>query len=139
MSATFRHSPAIPLSPISPPDVGVKERSKNHVGKIGPSSPSSPPLMSVATKSYASSFTNTQSSSDAAASQQSYSPPTSTTMSTQDHQQSVMSDSAAFPTPASSMSGLSRVHTIEDQDQHRSKRQRMEPEEAYKEDKMDTD
>ena len=37
------------------------------------------------------------------------------------------------------MSGLSHAHTIEDQDQHRSKRQRMDPEEACKEDKMDTD
>ena len=139
MSATSRHSPALPLSPSSPPDTGVKERSKASLVEIEPQSPSSPPLMSVATKSYASSFTNTQPSSDAATSQQSFSPPTSTPMSTQDHQQSVNADTAAFPTPASSLGGLSRIQTIEDQDEHRSKRQRMDLEETRKEDRMDTD
>jgi hypothetical protein len=139
MSATSRHSPAIPLSPPSPPDTGVKERSKSHLIETEPQSPASPPLMSVATKSYASSFTNTQPSSDAATSQQSFSPPTSTPMSTQDHQQLVTADSAASPTAAGSISGLSRKHPIEDQDPYRNKRQKMNSADAYEEDKMDTD
>jgi hypothetical protein len=95
--------------------------------------------MSVATKSYASSFTNTQPSSDAATSQQSFSPPTSTPMSTQDHQQSAAVDSAGFSTPAGIVGGLSRKHPIEDQDEHRNKRQKVDSEDACKEEKMDTD
>src|SRR2546430_8512662 len=102
MAGPPRPSPAIPLPPPSPPDIGVKERSKSHLTEIEPQSPASPSLMSVATKSYASSFTNTQPSSDAATSQQSFSPPSSTPMSTQDHQQSVTAESAASPAAAGS-------------------------------------
>jgi len=138
MSATSRHSPAIPLSPSSPPDTGVKERSKTHLIEIEPQSPASPPLMSVATKSYASPFTDTQTSSDAATSQQSFSPPTSTNLSSQDHQQSLITDPTAFTTPASSIGGLSRIQISEDRDQHRSKRQKIDSE-ARNEDHMDTE
>jgi hypothetical protein len=138
MSATSRHSPAIPLSPSSPPDTGVKERSKTHLIEIEPQFPASPPLMSVATKSYASPFTDTQTSSDAATSQQSFSPPTSTNMS-QDHQQSLITEPTAFTTPASSIGGLSRIQISEDRDQHRSKRQKIDSEEARNEDNMDTE
>ena len=139
MSATSRHSPAIPLSPSSPPDTGVKERSKTHLIEIEPQSPASPPLMSVATKSYASPFTDTQASSDAATSQQSFSPPTSANMSTQDLQHSVITDPTAFTTPPSSIGGVSQIQTSEDRDQHRSKRQKIDSEEARNEDNMDTE
>jgi hypothetical protein len=139
MSATSRHSPAIPLSPSSPPDTGVKERSKSHLIEIEPQSPTSPPLMSVATKSYASPFTDTQASSDAATSQQSFSPPTSTNMSTQDHQHSAITDPTAFTTPPSSIGGVSQIQTSEDRDQHRSKRQKIDSEEARKGDNVDTE
>ena len=137
MSVTSRHSPAIPLSPPSPPDTGVKERSKTIPSANAPQSPASPPLMSVATKSYASSFP--QPPSDAATSQQSFSPPSTTADSTKEHRPSMMADSMSFPTPASSVNGLSRAPTVEDQDQHRSKRQKMESDATGVEDKMDTD
>jgi len=60
-------------------------------------------------------------------------------MSTQDHQQSVTADSAASPAAAGSVGGLSRKHRLDDQDQYQTKRQKMNSEDAYEEDKMDTD
>lgn len=138
MSVT-RHLPAIPLSPPSPPGPGFKEESKSHFIEDIPRSPASPPLMSVATKSYASSFANTQSSPDSAMSQQSFSPPPSISTASQDHQKSspLTSDSPHIPSSANSESR--RAITMEDQDEHRSKRQKVELDGVSKVEGMEVD
>ncbi len=50
-----------------------------------------------------------------------------------------MSEPISFPTPISDANGLSIVSTVEDQDQHRNKRQKMYTDEAGAEDKLDTE
>ena len=124
MSATSRPLPAIPLSPPSPPDLGVKQRPKRPFPDEAPHSPASPPLMSVATKSYVS-YPNTQTESDATPSHQ-FSSPTSTFMTSQDHQTDTANNSLTFSPPSNKRDSISRPSTADGQERHRDKRQRME-------------
>ena len=123
MSEPYRPHPAIPLSPPSPPAEGVKEGTKLHFPGYTPHSPS-PPLMSVATKSYGQSFAETQASSVSAMAHRSPSPPTSTPMSTQVSQQPITA-TTSFPTPDNSVIGHSRKVPDEFDEEHISKRQRI--------------
>ena len=114
-----RRSPAIPLSPSSPPESGFKQRRKRRLSDDSQYYPSTPPFMSVATKSCGNSYGNGQSSEGP----NPLSPPTSSytqqSTSTQPTQHS-------FPAPTASASGSSDDVSL--RDQHRDKRQKLETE-----------
>lgn len=82
--------------------------------------------MSVATKSYGQSFTETQASSISAAAQRSPSPPTSVPMSTQVSQQPSMTATTSFPTPDNNVIGQTRKAPEEFDEEHITKRQRID-------------
>ena len=116
MSAAVR-SPKIPLSPSSPPETGLKRRRQSDSTE----KPPTPPYMSVATKSYVSSYGHTSHSDETA----SRSSPRSPSSSSSYAQQATQRDSQAYSTPASS-TGIPGLSMTEDSDQHRNKRQKME-------------
>src|SRR5436190_5164859 len=96
-----------PLSPASSPVESLKLHQLPHTDDRTPQTPTSPPLMSVGTQNYASSFSTTHTSPIQTASQPApfSSPPSSAAMSTQVSQQPTMTTTNSFPTPASSVSG----------------------------------
>lgn len=98
-----------PLSPSSPAAGSCKATQPLLSGiDHTPQTPTSPPLMSVGSQNYASSFTTTQASPGQTTTSQTAplsSPPSSTPMSTQLSQQPTVAATNSFPTPASSVSG----------------------------------
>jgi hypothetical protein len=111
-------SPRIPLSPSSPPETGLKRRRQSeHPTNLPPS----PPYMSVAAKSYVSSYGHTSHGDETASRSSPRSPPSSSSYA----QQATQRESLPYSTPASS-TGIPGLCMTEDPDQHRNKRQRME-------------
>lgn len=97
-----------PLSPSSPA-AGSFKATHPPPSIHTPQTPTSPPLMSVGSQNYASSFTTTQASPGQTTTTSQTaplsSPPSSTPMSTQLSQQPTVTATNSFPTPASSVSG----------------------------------
>jgi hypothetical protein len=114
----------IPPSPTSPPESGSAERSlKQHrLSDNLPQSPISPSYMSVATKSYVSSYGSHN------ADEATRSTPGSPRGASRSHQSSRLTHS--LPTPAHSIAGgtSSGFDVVDEADQHRNKRQKMERE-----------
>lgn len=119
MSAT-QPSPKIPLSPSSPPDTGLKRR---RASEPSPKLPPSPRSMSVATKSYVS-YGSHASHADEAASRSSPRSPSSPSSTTRP---STQRNSQPYSTPVSSESDAA-ASNMNDPDQHRDKRRRLEDE-----------
>ena len=105
-----------PLSPTSSPIESLKLYQTPHTDDRTPQTPTSPPLMSVGTQNYASSFSTTHTSPIQTASQPApfSSPPSSAAMSTQVSQQPTMTTTNSFPTPASSVSGQFTIANMTD-------------------------
>ena len=118
MSATAR-PPKIPLSPSSPPETGLKRRRQSDFTARPPLSPQ---YMSVATKSYVSSYGHTSHSDETA----SRSSPRSPSSSSSYAQHATQRESQPYSTPASSTSGIPGLSMTEDADHHRDKRQKLE-------------
>lgn len=116
MSAGER-SPQIPLSPSSPPDTGLKRR--RHSDKSA-TLPLSPPLMSVATKSYVSPYGNSQHSDEMATRSSPRSPAQSSTFT-----QATSQRNQQYSTPNSSTHSIPGLTMMEDTDSHRDKRQKL--------------
>ncbi|KAK2784890.1 hypothetical protein FQN52_008826 [Onygenales sp. PD_12] len=111
--------PGSPPSPSSP----LVETAKRHQlpqqyrpKDQPPHTPTSPPLMSVGSENYASSFSTTQTSpAQTLQSAPLSSPPCSVAMSTQVSQQPTVTTTTSFPTPASSVGGhFTNPSTMED-------------------------
>lgn len=115
MSATHPlHS--LPLSPSSPPESGVKRHKRRLSDDNLSDSPASPLLMSVTANGYVSSFGDAKSDPSQIL-------PGSAEMQRQQ-------SASALPTPANSVAGSMKASDMEDADQHRDKRQRMDTEEC---------
>lgn len=111
-----RRSPAIPLSPSSPPESGLKQRQKRRLSEEFQQYPSTPPLMSIATKSYAPSYENAQSLTDQMSSSGGSSRETQVTQP----------PSSSFATSATSASPPSSNIEQDGFDRHRDKRRKTE-------------
>ncbi|OCT55050.1 rox3 family protein [Cladophialophora carrionii] len=109
----------IPPSPTSPPESALKRR---RLSDNLPQSPLSPSFMSVATKSYVSSYGNTHNPDEATARSTPSSPRGSAARS-----QPPSRPTHSLPTPAHSVAGTnSGFDLVDDADQHRDKRQRRD-------------
>lgn len=109
---------AIPPSPNSPPESGLKRR---RLSDNLPQSPISPSFMSVATKSYVSSYGNSHNSDEATSRSTPSSPRGSSSRS-----QPTSRPTHSLPTPAHSIAGTnSGFDMADDNDQHRDKRQKL--------------
>ncbi len=129
MSLSYRPT-TIPPSPTSPPELGLKRR---RLSDNLPQSPVSPSYMSVATKSYVSSYSNTHNPDEAAGRSTPSSPRGSTSRS-----QQTSRPNHSLPTPAHSIAGTnSGFDMVDDTDQHRDKRQRVDPGKDEKVDSME--
>ena len=112
-----RRSPAIPLSPSSPPESGLKQRQKRRLSEDFHEYPSTPPLMSIATKSYAPSYENAQSLSDQM----------SSSAGSSGNTQLTQPPNSSFATSATSQSPPSTSNAEQDDhDRHRDKRRKTE-------------
>ncbi|EHY56368.1 hypothetical protein ABEF92_006903 [Exophiala dermatitidis] len=114
-------STAVPLSPTSPPESGLKRR---HQTETPSESPKSPSLMSVATKSYVSAYGTSQHQHTDEGSSRSAPRSPRKGPSASLPQQSIHPQS--LPTPAHSVTGMSSFGMAEDLDQHRDKRPRLD-------------
>ena len=109
---------AIPPSPTSPPELGLKRR---RLSDNLPQSPVSPSFMSVATKSYVSSYGNTHNPDEAATRSSPISPRGSAP-----HSQQTSRPTHSLPTPAHSIAGTNSGFDVMDEtDQHRDKRPKL--------------
>ena len=107
---------SLPLSPSSPPESGVKRQKRRLSDDNLPDSPNSPPLMSVTANGYVSNY------GDARPGKSDPSQPEPADMQRQQ-------SASALPTPANSVAGSMKAGEVEDADQHRDKRQRLDTEE----------
>ncbi|KAK6379733.1 hypothetical protein LTS17_005806 [Exophiala oligosperma] len=118
MSHTARPA-AIPPSPTSPPESGLKRR---RLSDILPQSPISPSLMSVATKSYAPPYGHSQHTDEASG----HSSPPSPRSAASHSQQASSRMTQSLPTPAHSVTGIPGLDMADDIDRHRDKRPRLD-------------
>ena len=114
--SSLRRSPAIPLSPSSPPESGLKQR-KRRLSEDFHTYPSTPPLMPVATKTYL-----PASHDNPHALNHITSPATQTSTYASQTQRS----NASVATSATSIPGLGLDSEEDIPDQHRDKRRKTE-------------
>ncbi|KIV91391.1 hypothetical protein PV10_05935 [Exophiala mesophila] len=115
---------AIPPSPTSPPKSGLKRRRPSDIDSI-PQTPISPPFMSVATKSYVSAYGNSHNTDDVSGRSSPQSPALSGPRAVSSSHNNPRS-ATSIPTPANSVTGIPGLEMIEDNDQHRDKRARLD-------------
>lgn len=123
-------SAAIPPSPTSPPESGLKRR---RLSDLLPQSPISPSLMSVATKSYVSPYGNTQHTDEASGRSSPRSPRSAPSRAPQ----SASRLTPSLPTPAHSVTGIPGLDMADDVDHHRDKRPRLDSARDEEGDQMD--
>ncbi|KIW27160.1 uncharacterized protein PV07_06926 [Cladophialophora immunda] len=132
MSSSARPT-AIPPSPTSPSESGLKRR---RLSDNLPQSPISPSFMSVATKSYVSSYGNTHNPDEASGRSSPNSPKASAPRS----QQPLSRPMPSLPTPAHSVTGTSSGFDMADDiDQHRDKRPRLDADRDQEADQMEVE
>lgn len=107
---------SLPLSPSSPPGSGLKRHKRRLSDDNLPDSPNSPPLMSVTASGYVSNYGDARPGK---------ADPSQSEPVVMQRQQSA----SALPTPANSVAGSMKAGEVEDTDQHRDKRQRLDTEE----------
>jgi hypothetical protein len=111
------HPPhSLPLSPSSPPESGLKRQKRRLSDENLPDSPNSPPLMSVTATGYASIYGDAR-------------PGTSDPSQSEAVEMQRQQSASALPTPANSVAGSMKAGELDDADQHRDKRQRLDTEE----------
>ncbi|KAI1617652.1 Rox3 mediator complex subunit-domain-containing protein [Exophiala viscosa] len=125
-------SAVIPPSPTSPPRSGLKRR---RLSDNLPQSPISPSYMSVATKSYVSSYGNAQHTDEVTG----HSSPRSPRGAPSRSQQSSSRMTPSLPTPAHSVTGNSGMDIADEADLHRDKRARFDDTRDNEEDEMEVE
>lgn len=128
---------AIPPSPTSPPKSGLKRRRPSDIDNI-PQTPVSPPFMSVATKSYVSAYGNSHHTDDVSGRSSPQSPAISAPRALSSSNPLPRS-ATSIPTPANSVTGIPGLEMIEENDQHRDKRPRLDHDRHHDISRMEID